>query len=60
MKVLNTVYRFVVGDPILLVGGLSVMLVSWLLHTILGGWDGALIFLGITAVLVASLRFRPQ
>lgn len=60
MRVLKTIYYFVVGDPILLIGGLAIMALGFALRSVLGPWDGVLIFLGITAVLIASLRYRPE
>lgn len=60
MKILNTIYYFVVGDPILLVGGLVVMALSLALRGVLGGWDGVLICVGLSAALLASLKYRPD
>jgi hypothetical protein len=56
---LLAVYRFVVGDPILLWGGLGSAGVAYLLRG-LGAVDGVAFFLGVTAALAISLFLRPD
>lgn len=51
------VYRFVVGDPILLVGAVATMGVIGLLR-VRGPLDGAGLFAGIVLTLAVSLALR--
>ncbi len=58
-RALRAVYKFVVGDPILLGGGLGSLLIAALLHRALGPLTGVLLFLLVTATLYWSIKSRP-
>lgn len=52
-----SIYRFVVGDPILLWGGVASLVLARLLQPI-GHLDGAVLFATVAAVLSLSLALR--
>lgn len=58
-RVLRAVYKFVVGDPILLLGGLVSLAIAGLLNQALGALDGVVLFVLVTATLYWSIRSRP-
>jgi hypothetical protein len=60
MRAVLWVYRFVVGDPVLLWGSLAVLALAYLLRGPLGFWDGVWVFVGEAAVLGLSLVLRPD
>ncbi|MCL6595248.1 MAG: hypothetical protein K6V73_03460 [Firmicutes bacterium] len=60
MKAVLWLYRFVVGDPYLLAGGVALLALAWLLHGLIGAWDAAVMLVGVCAVLVLSLVRRPE
>jgi hypothetical protein len=60
VKALRWLYQFVVGDPYLLVGGVALLLLAWILRHALGTLDGALVLVGVCAVLTLSLVRRPE
>jgi hypothetical protein len=54
-----SIYRFVVGDPILLWGGVaSLALARWLYPT--GHLDGVILFVAVAVVLCLSLALRSD
>lgn len=54
-----SIYRFVVGDPILLWGGVASLVLARLLQPA-GRLDGAILFGAVAAVLILSLVLRPD
>ncbi len=57
--VVMSIYRFVVGDPILLWGGVaSLALARWLYPT--GHLDGVILFVAVAVVLCLSLALRSD
>jgi hypothetical protein len=53
------VYHFVVGDPIMLWGGLASLALAALLRP-LGPLDGVILFVCVCVVVALSLHLRPD